>query len=280
MNEALKYHQFPIDLTSNKRRFNLSLISALGAFLILIVFEPFGIFHSSGANKNEVFIELAIAVLIAFAILIGSQFGIRTLFKIYKFKPLPLVLWFMFEAVMVASLWTIVDYFNKQHPINFIASFAENLVAYSLIFILPYASYIASTIWKDTLDKYKEKQTAENKQVEDILFQDSTGSLKLAIKKQNLLFIQSSDNYVEISFLEHGIPQKYLLRNSIKNIETLFVDTSIIRCHRSFIVNLANIEKATKTTSGFRLRIQHCQETDIPVSKSYTSEFTKAFKIT
>ena len=154
----------------------------------------------------------------------------------------------------------------------------ENFLTYLLIMFPPYFLYVSYIHIKDVI-KNLENENSTHKSVEkivpDITLKDENEMVKLVLKTENLLFMQAADNYVEVNFLENGVLSKSLLRNSIKKLEPTFINTPIIRCHRSFIVNTKNIELTKKTASGFNLKLNQVSELIIPVSKSYISEFNK-----
>ena len=79
-----------------------------------------------------------------------------------------------------------------------------------------------------------------------IPFYDDKGILKFSIKKENLLYLESAENYVNICYLNKGKISKYLLRDTLKKIEESFAGTEIIRCHRSYMVNFEKVKVIRK----------------------------------
>lgn len=232
-------------------------------------------------NAKDVFVELFIAILVAFFILLFSQFVLRNLFRIYKFTIASLSLWFLFESILVATSWFFLDLVDKGIQESLVVDWVDNFLGYILIMFIPYFSFVSIVQTRDLLnDKNRtlELSPSINNSLIDVSFKDESGSVKLIIKLNNLIYLQSSDNYVEIYYLENGNVEKSLLRNSIKNLEALFLNTSFIRCHRSFMVNTSKIEVARKTSSGFDLKLQHFPDVVIPVSKSFSSEIGKFIK--
>jgi DNA-binding LytR/AlgR family response regulator len=142
----------------------------------------------------------------------------------------------------------------------------------------PYFFYVGYIHIKDVIKNLESERIANQPidiPLQNITIKDENEIVKLILKTEDLLFIQSADNYVEVNFLENGVLSKSLLRNSIKKLETTFINTSIVRCHRSFIVNTHNIVLSKKTSSGFNLILNQVSELTIPVSKSYISEINK-----
>jgi DNA-binding LytR/AlgR family response regulator len=66
--------------------------------------------------------------------------------------------------------------------------------------------------------------------------------------------------------------QRKLLRNSLKKLEEIITEKSLVRCHRSFMVNTANIEFMQKNGKKLNIKIKHFDQT-IPVSEKYSSRF-------
>jgi hypothetical protein len=91
----------------------------------------------------------------------------------------------------------------------------------------------------------------------------------------DLLFIKAADNYVEIHFLELGIPRKKLLRQTLKNIIQLLPFKEFVRCHKSYIVNLNQIASSYGNAQGYKLRIKNTSEV-VPVSRS-NSQIVKQY---
>jgi DNA-binding LytR/AlgR family response regulator len=141
---------------------------------------------------------------------------------------------------------------------------------------LPYSIFMIVTYYKDKSKEFKETHLKTNIDTsKTVIIRDDSGVEKLILAIDNILYIKSANNYVEILYIENEEPTKTLIRNTIKNLETYFRDLPIIRCHRSFMINTKKIESARKTSSGFDVRINHISGTIIPVSRSYVSELKK-----
>jgi len=273
-----KYITSDIDINSTNRKFYLVAFSVFTAFVFLNFFEPFGLYYDGSITKEDVFIELFIAMTLAFVVLLLSQFVVRVLFNVNKFTVVSLFFWFLLEALCVASVWFVFQILEKDFTGNLLTVWFENLLGYLLIMSPPYFLYVSYIRIKDVIKRLENEnrtQKSVEEMVPDITLTDENEIVKLVLKTENLLFIKAADNYIEVHFLENGVHSKSLLRNSIKKMETTFIQTPIIRCHRSFIVNTKNIELAKKTASGFDLKLHQVSELTIPVSKSYISEFNK-----
>lgn len=79
-------------------------------------------------------------------------------------------------------------------------------------------------------------------------FTDEKGELKLSVFIDNLLYIESAENYATIHYINKSKVSHFLIRNSLKWMEeNLIADTPLVRCHRSFIINLDKVKVMKKT---------------------------------
>lgn len=93
---------------------------------------------------------------------------------------------------------------------------------------------------------------------------------KIEIITEELLFIESADNYSNIIFYRNNKVNKQLLRGSLKRIESQITFPFIVRCHRSYIVNLKLINHIKGNAQGYRIDFKIDQIDSIPVSRNYS----------
>jgi DNA-binding LytR/AlgR family response regulator len=96
--------------------------------------------------------------------------------------------------------------------------------------------------------------------------------VKFSVKSKDILYLESTDNYVTVYFSNEGKVSKHMIRTSLKNIENAELSVKLLRCHRSFIVNLENVLWMKKEGRNFVLKIKNI-ESFIPVSRSYIPQF-------
>ena len=101
-------------------------------------------------------------------------------------------------------------------------------------------------------------------------FYDEKNELRLSVKRSNLLYLESADNYVCIWYLNKGQLTKFMLRNSLKAIEESLADTNVLRCHRSFMVNFDQVKVIRREKEGVYLELGIEKVPDIPISKTYS----------
>jgi DNA-binding LytR/AlgR family response regulator len=92
---------------------------------------------------------------------------------------------------------------------------------------------------------------------------------QLGLKTMDVCYIEAMQNYVTVWFLKDGKLAKEMLRATIASVEEKFAGTDVIRCHRSFLVNVDCIEKVSGNAQGLRLQLKGLSEMEVPVSRSF-----------
>lgn len=100
---------------------------------------------------------------------------------------------------------------------------------------------------------------------------------KLEINLEDLLFIESQDNYSGVVIVEGLKVKKQLIRSSLKRLEGQIQSKMVKRCHRAFIVNLSKVSKVEGNAAGYILSFSE-SDTKVPVSRSYGPEVMSYFK--
>lgn len=118
------------------------------------------------------------------------------------------------------------------------------------------------------------KKLKDNKlrQEEIIYFNSDYQKDSLAIKVSLLLFIRSANNYIEVFWKEADSVKNQMVRCSMANAEELLKEHKfIIKCHRSFIVNINYIDRFEGNLQGYKLHFENI-DFPIPVSKNFASK--------
>jgi len=114
-----------------------------------------------------------------------------------------------------------------------------------------------------------------NKATSFISFHDDRGILQLTVAKENLLYIESADNYISIWYLKNGQLKKQLVRTTLKETSNQLADTSVVRTHRSFMINIDKIKVLRREKENLFIELDYPGLKDIPVSKTYGEELLK-----
>lgn len=117
----------------------------------------------------------------------------------------------------------------------------------------------------------------QTKEQENIVLSAENEKDRLVLYPGQLICIASADNYSTIFYLESEAKKKLLLRSSLKRLESQLNDEMILRCHRTWIVNLRQVKKVEGNAAGYRLILEH-QEEHIPVSRNYAPKVLQQMK--
>ncbi|MEL6720701.1 MAG: LytTR family DNA-binding domain-containing protein [Bacteroidota bacterium] len=84
----------------------------------------------------------------------------------------------------------------------------------------------------------------------------------------HLLFIEADGNYVEVRESVANEVSKQLHRTTLSYLESQLYASHIVKCHRSFLVNLNQVTKVEGNAQGFRLTLQEGLAV-VPVSRKF-----------
>lgn len=97
----------------------------------------------------------------------------------------------------------------------------------------------------------------EQVQQEMLFFTSETGQEPIVLKPQDFLFAAAAGNYVELYCLENGVPKKNLIRSSLSRVEeAVQQQPQMVRCHRSYLVNLEQVRSFSGNAQGLLLELQ------------------------
>ena len=178
---------------------------------------------------------------------------------------------------------------NQLSVVNFI----ETLI------IIAFCSFAIGLYWRFKFrSKYLAMELEETRLLNEELKKFSTNEAKEPIEKpqpqeltltgttnesvtlqiSHLLYIEAVGNYVKVCHLCDGQIHTDMLRATMKQMkETLLPYPMIVRCHRAFMVNLAQVEQIVSHSGSTQLLIKHCHES-LPVSRSNMAQVKAAIQ--
>jgi DNA-binding LytR/AlgR family response regulator len=109
--------------------------------------------------------------------------------------------------------------------------------------------------------KYKQKKIEDQKI--EIKGQGNYEGLRLLIN--DLISIQSSDNYIEVFYISGNTLKKTLIRNKLSNIDDAF--SELIRTHRSFLINPFHFQTWKSEKGKHHIILSY--NIQVPISKTY-----------
>lgn len=99
----------------------------------------------------------------------------------------------------------------------------------------------------------------------------------ITLPPTDLFFIESSDNYCTVVYRHKGQTDKVLLRSSLSRLEKQIQRPAIVRCHRSYVVNLDQVERVTGNAQGYKLHLAGGLFT-VPVARQYNDSLVAQLK--
>ena len=90
---------------------------------------------------------------------------------------------------------------------------------------------------------------------------------------ESLIYIKAEQNYINVFFISENVIKQKLIRISLIKALDQINDEFIVRCHRSYIVNLRYIKNVTGNAQCVKLILKEEEFKEIPVSKSFITEF-------
>jgi DNA-binding LytR/AlgR family response regulator len=258
----------------------LILFTALFALAFINIYKPFDSKHWYPSVSEFLYlVSSSLIILTGVLVVVISRIMMYYFGKKHHIGMGAYLLWVLLEVFFMALFYTFYTaYVNAGH--DYMDMFRESLVNTSLVLLLPYSVLHLYFAYKDKDDKLRqmEGRLADTTPAPNIYsFHDEKGELHLSITKENLLYIASADNYVEIWYLNKKTPTKLIVRNSLKTIEKNLENSHVVRSHRSYIVNLEAVKVIRRQKDGIYMDFGIERVPDIPVSELYKAKITHWF---
>jgi DNA-binding LytR/AlgR family response regulator len=126
------------------------------------------------------------------------------------------------------------------------------------------------------IGRYITGKFSENNIIEDKIVIKGKGKLDfIALKPNELVFVQSSDNYIEVNFIEKDIIKKKIIRETISEIQRSF--PFLLKTHRSFLINPIHFKHFK--TENKKLLIEVGFGYRIPVSRNLQASIKSELQI-
>lgn len=252
-----------------------SVIFVVGFSLVfLLTYHPFSSTVWIGLG-SDVVLPTLLFYLSGIGILLVSKVGLMLYQLRHTVSIRKYLFWFLGEFIAIAVVYLLYtrQWFEADIPIT-PALVAHTSLCVGMILAIPYVIFtlIAANRAKDEeINALKLQQEVEKpaNSANIIHFYDYNGNLKLSVSADSILYIASQDNYVEIRYNLGGQLLNYLMRCRTTRLEKQLEGTSLIRCHRSYIVNVDNVTQFKREGARAFLVLSHPDAKRIPVSQRY-----------
>jgi hypothetical protein len=270
----------PSYLNEKQNIVRLILFTSLFALVFINAYSPFGADRWYILTKLEFFTYSSLTILVGVLVVVISRIIMYHVCKRHIVTIWQYLLWIIAEILSMAVTYALFEkiFLNDSRMFADLVKISSRNTA--LVLLLPYSILWLYFSWKDKkeqIERLADLPSVSENTRNMIPFYDDKGVLKFSILKENLLYLESAENYVNICYLNKGKVSKYLLRDTLKKIEEDFSGTEIIRCHRSYIVNFEKVKVIRKDRDGLKLAFDDPSVSDIPVSKTYVNTVMQTF---
>ncbi len=270
----------PSYLNEKSNIIRLILFTSLFALVFINIYSPFGADRWFNLTKLEFLTYSSLVILTGVLVVVISRIIMYHWGKKHNILLWQYLAWIAAEIMMMALFYAIFEKFilNDQRIFTTLVKLSATNTA--LVLLIPYSVMWLYFSWRDKkeqIERMSDIHAFSDNTRDMIPFYDEKSILKFSVKKENLLYLESAENYISICYLNQGKISKYLLRDTLKKMEEMFSGSEIIRCHRSYMVNFEKVKVIRKEKDGLKLELDVPAAIDIPVSKTYVDNVMQTF---
>jgi DNA-binding LytR/AlgR family response regulator len=282
--KSVLFRKIPQFMLTKQNQTMMVLFVSIFAVIFINIFKPFGSedWMTKGRfTPTQYLLWSTILVTMGMSIVAIS----RVIMYHYAKKPthnitvLRYILWVIVELLLLSAAFTalalITSYGGiERDPMEIYKNALQNTI---FIMFIPYLICIMYLSYQDKNTKLRTimEENIGNKSTSFITFHDDRGILQLSVAKENLLYIESADNYISTWYLKNGQLKKQLIRITMRDLSSQLEDTNIVRCHRSFMVNLDQVKVLRREKENLFIDLGYPGLKEIPISKTYGEEVLK-----
>jgi len=270
----------PQYLIDRRNILNVILFTALFALVFINIYSPFGSDQWFDLTKLQFFSFSSLVILLGVLVVVVSRIIMYYVCKKSTITIFQFLLWIVAEVLAMALFYALFEKLalHDKRAFTYLVKISAQTTA--LVLLLPYSVAWLYLSWRDKKEQIRilaEGIPASDATPDMIAFYDDKAILKFSVKKDNLLYLEASENYITIFYLNKGKVFKYLLRATMKKMEENFAGTGVLRCHRSYMVNFEKVKVIRKDKEGLKLALDIPDVMDIPISKSFVDNIMQNF---
>ena len=257
--------------------------TALFALAFLNFYHPFGVEKWYDLSRIEILTFSSLIILMGVGVIVISRIIMYQLSRFKKITYLALIIFLFSEVFGMSFFYTLIGKFTLYDSREFLDVLKASVKNTILVLLIPYSVTWLYYAWREKEEQLK--RITENKASTTISsdkmisFYDEKGTLRFSVVIGDLLYLEASDNYVSIHYKSGDKVSKYMVRNTLKNIETQLEPFQILRCHRSFLINSKMVRLLRREKDGLFIELNTEQEIKLPVSKTYVSSVVESLSV-
>lgn len=278
--------KIPSYLTEKGNIIRLLFFVTFFVFVFIIIFKPFNSNNWKEMSVDTFVFYSILIVVIGLGVLAISRiimYLTRNRIELYYWTY---VAWMLAEIIFISFACTLFVWLIDGRKSDYFQIFSHTIFYSTAILFLPYSIlWLYFDLKEKNVALEKIKKSLHLKSVVKvngeepnlINFPDDKGNLKLSVNADHLFYIEAADNYIKICYINKEKVSHFILRNSLKNIENLLTNSNLVRCHRSYMVNLAKVNVLRREKDGLYIELDAKSLPDIPVSKTYSNQVIQLF---
>ena len=261
------------------------LLIPIYSFFFLIGAKPFHLDSFMQVTQDELAFRAAIMASIEIVVALISRLAMLLVRSKHQISYTGFILWELIEGLAISMFCTLFVWLMDQRSIPYMELLPKLFLITFSILVFPYAivALVSELMDRDirlakntvTIEKYASGQIGREDST--LPFLDEKKSLKLAVTANAILYVEAADNYVNICYLNNDKLVRFPLRNSMRSIEQICESNNIVRCHRSYYVNLRKVRAIQKGQDGLFAELTYAAAPHIPVSTTYSETVTGKF---
>ena len=283
----------PSFLVTKENIRRLIFFTTVYSLVFINIFRPFNSeTWIPGINTMNYFLYSSLMVLVGCALISISRLLMYFFVKKISIGYLEYLIWIFAEISILAIFYVFLAY-KVGYIDNFIIENPE-FAYWDAIFII-LKKTIANTTWMllipyiiSFLYLYnehllrvvipeKDLQIIEKEEGKVIQFKDDKNDVKFTLASDKIIYIESSDNYCSIKYINNEKLQDFMLRSTLKKLSEDLKDTPIQRCHRSFMINFEHVASLRRENTEICIEFDVNGIKEIPVSRSYNDKIMESF---
>jgi hypothetical protein len=284
LNLKIKFlHQpYPYSFQSSRRIKQLFPIG-LSVFAFLVLFKPFGLSNDPNYIQSSAFLSF-FGTLIGLLTTVIVPFSFPKFFDESKWTLKRNLFWNVGEFFCFAVLMFVAfnSYYSIRYGYNNNSTFDTFgwWIYINLIFGVPLTFFVHVLNQYYLLKKHLKIADSINTAIGEkgmpafpiFLECEVNRYRKVRIAVDDIIYVEAVGNYVNIIYQDHGV-KKIIIRETLGNIEQKTQSSeTIYKPHRSYLVNLNEIEKVTGDAQGLKILLKNT-EAIIPVTRNKIKEF-------
>jgi hypothetical protein len=279
--------EIPEYFTDRRNIVSFVLFTAIFALVFINIYAPFGVGSWLNVTDFQLFFYSSIVILIGMLVIAVSRLLMYLLSRKKAIRYGEYALWIIGEILSMAFVYTLIQRFFLQGQKDFMVIMKNTVRITAFIILLPYVIYWLYLSFKEKyvqLEKISMGHPENMESLNDrkqqgiwsmIPFLDEKGILRFSVKREDLLYLEAADNYVLIHYLDGDKKMKYMIRTTLKRIEQEFAAKNLVRCHRSFIINIDHVRTIRREKEGLIINFESPVNITVPISKTYLEVFIR-----